>query len=193
MSEHAAPDDPATVARLYDFLAQCLEDPRGLQQATPPADPVAALEQLLDATGLDGPRDTLRAWRAAETDRLGSLVREHTRLFGAAEGAPRLPLRASHWAEAQDPRWDPANTRRFYRSHGYDLEAPSDAPDDLRRELQFMALLLREGKHEAEARFRKTHFRPWFVSFLEKAREEARHPFYQTTLGLVDLCTKEDE
>lgn len=190
MNEPLPAADPTTVAQIYRFLALCLEDPR----ACPAPDaPVAAMERLLDATGLDAQRDALRAWRDAEPDLRGSLAREHDRLFGAGEGPARLPLRASDWADPRDPRWDPTNTRRFYRSHGYDLSPTADPPDDLRRELELMALLTREGKHDAEARFRKIHFRPWFESFLEKAREASSHPFYQTTFGLVDVCTKEGE
>ena len=83
-------------------------------------------------------------------------------------------------------------TRDFYRQHGYDLASEAEPADHLSLELDFLAALTAEGKHEAEELFLRTLFRPWFEQFQEKCMKEARHPFFQVSIRLIDFFTKEE-
>lgn len=70
------------------------------------------------------------------------------------------------------------NVRKFYHSAGYDLGQGADQlPDHLAVELEFMALLARDGEDEQLKKFRQIHLLPFLAKILPIIERSIR-PIY---------------
>ena len=181
----------AAVSAVYSLLALTMRYPDAAFSAT---DIFNALETLLTELAWTDDLKAFRAWRRQPIDHLDDLRTEHTRLFINAVPRRTVPPYASVYLDGNGALCGRTTerTRDFYRQHGYDLASETEPADHLSLELDFLAALTAEGKHEAEELFLRTLFRPWFEPFLEKSMKEARHPFFQVSIRLIDFFTKEE-
>jgi TorA maturation chaperone TorD len=74
---------------------------------------------------------------------------------------------------------------RFYEAAGYGLgEKPEQLPDHIAVELEFMALLARDGKGELLEEFRENHLLPFLQHIVPRIVECGR-PFYAIVAKLI--------
>jgi len=181
-----------TLSSLYSFLALTMRypDPAFCNDSL-----FYALESLL--ASLDWQRELaeIRAWRAQTPDPLDELRTEYTRLFITASPRTTIPPYASVYLDGDGTLHGRTTerTRDFYRERGFDLADDSEPADHIRFELDFLAALAAEARFDDEDLFLQTLFRPWFVRFQEKYLQEARHPFYNVSIQLIDFFTKEEQ
>lgn len=122
---------------------------------------------------------------------LEELQVEHTRLFITGVPAVIAPPYASIYMD--DIMLGPTaeRTRQFYLEHGFALN-DNDFPDSLVAELEFVAVLEQNEEGGAEP-FLAELFRPWFALFKAQLLQGTTHPYYLTTVKLIDFFTRSDE
>lgn len=182
----------ATLSALYAFLALTMRYP---DPSFCDAFFVDTLETLLASLDWTDELAAIRAWRQQTPDLLDDLRTAYTGLFITAAPGRTAPPYASVYVDGDGTMYGRTTerTRDFYREHGYDLSTETEPADHLQFELDFLAALAGEAKFDEEALFLRTLFRPWFVLFLEKSMQEARHPFYRVSIRLIDFFTKEEQ
>ncbi len=190
--EDASVTEAATLSTIYSFLALTMRYP----------DPTFCnshffdtLESLLASLDWQDELTALRQWRTQSIDLIDDLRTEYTRLFISASPRTTVPPYASVYLDGDGSLNGKTTekTRDFYRERGYDLACDTEPADHISFELDFLAALAGEAKHEDEELFLQTLFRPWFELFLEKSIKEARHPFFEVSIQLIDFFTKEEQ
>lgn len=190
--EDAPATEAATLSTLYSFLALTMRYP----------DPAFCnnhffdtLESLLASLDWQEELAALRQWRLQTLDHLDDLRTEYTRLFITAPPGKTIPPYASVYLDGDGSLHGRTTerTRDFYRERGYDLADSTEPADHISFELDFLAALAGEARHDDEELFLRTLFRPWFERFQEKSIQEARHPFFKVSIQLIDFFTKEEQ
>jgi putative dimethyl sulfoxide reductase chaperone len=190
--EDAPATEAATLSTLYSFLALTMRYP----------DPAfcndqyfETLESLLASLDWQEELAALRQWRSQPIDHLDDLRTEYTRLFITAAPGKTIPPYASVYLDGDRSLngRTTERTRDFYRERGYDLADSTEPADHISFELDFLAALAGEARHDDEELFLRTLFRPWFERFQEKSIQEARHPFFKVSIQLIDFFTKEEQ
>lgn len=190
--EDAPATEDETLQNVYTFLALTMRYP----------DPVfcndtffTTMDSLLASMGWQKELSAFRQWREETVDPVDELRTEYTRLF--INSAPRKTVHpyASVYLDGDNclQGRTTERTRDFYRQQGYDLTGTSEPADHISIELDFLAALAGEGRHEDLELFLHTLFRPWFQRFQEKLTQEARHPFFKVSIQLIDFFTKEEQ
>lgn len=78
--------------------------------------------------------------------------------------------------------------REFYRHHGLQVHNWREMPDDhLCNELEFVALMLEQGKLQAALGFMQQHLMQWVPALAQRVAERAHTSFY-ATLALITLA-----
>lgn len=184
--------EAATLSALYSFLALTMRYP----------DPAFCNDQFLDTmesllVSLDWQKELVdfQQWREQPLDHLDDLRTEYTRLFITAAPRTTIPPYASVYIDGDGSLQGPTTerTRNFYREKGYDLADTTEPADHITFELDFLAALAGEARHDDEELFLQTLFRPWFERFQEQSIQEARHPFFKASIQLIDFFTKEEQ
>lgn len=181
-----------TLRDVYTFLALTMRYP----------DPVfcndtffATMDSLLASLGWQAELNAFRQWREKTADPVDEIRTEYTRLF--INSAPRTTVHpyASIYLDGDNclQGRTTERTRDFYRQQGYDLTETTEPADHISIELDFLAALAGEGRHDDQELFLRTLFRPWFQRFQEKVTQEARHPFFKVSIQLIDFFTKEEQ
>ena len=180
------------VSSLYALLALTMRYPDPSFCNTQLLD---TLESLLESLEWQEALTDYREWRKATPDFLNDLRTEYTRLFITASPRTTIPPYASIYIDGSGILCGPTTerTRDFYREYGYDLADTTELADHISIELDFLAAVTAEGQAEAEEQFLQTLFRPWFERFQQSSIKEARHPFYQVSIQLIDFFTKEEQ
>ena len=190
--EDASVTEAATLSTIYSFLALTMRYP----------DPTFCnshffdtLESLLASLDWQDELIALHQWRTQSIDLLDDLRTEYTRLFINASPRTTVPPYASVYLDGDGSLHGRTTekTRDFYRERGYDLAGDTEPADHISFELDFLAALAGEAKHEDEELFLQTLFRPWFERFQERSIKEARHPFFKVSIQLIDFFTKEEQ
>ncbi len=190
--EDASVTEAATLSTIYSFLALTMRYP----------DPTFCnshffdtLESLLASLDWQDELTAIRQWRTQSIDLIDDLRTEYTRLFINASPRTTVPPYASIYLDGDGSLngRTTEKTRDFYRERGYDLVSDTEPADHISFELDFLAALAGEAKHEDEELFLQTLFRPWFELFQEKSIKEARHPFFKVSIQLIDFFTKEEQ
>jgi TorA maturation chaperone TorD len=190
--EDASATEAATLSSLYSLCALTMRYP----------DPAFCNDQLLDVmdsllASLDWQpeQEAFRAWRQQTGDVLDDLRTEYTRLFITSAPRTTLPPYASVYVDGDGTLYGRTTerTRDFYRERGFDLADDTEPADHIRFELEFLAALAGEARFDDEELFLRTLFRPWFERFQKEWTKEARHPFYQVSIQLIDFFTKEEQ
>ncbi len=190
--EDAPATEAATLSTLYSFLALTMRYP----------DPAFCndhffdtLESLLASLDWQTELAEFHQWRMQPLDLLDDLRTEYTRLFINAAPRTAIPPYASVYVDGDGSLngRTTERTRNFYRERGYDLAETTEPADHISFELDFLAALAGEARHEDEELFLQTLFRPWFERFQEKSIQEARHPFFKVSIQLIDFFTKEEQ
>ena len=189
---NAPAGEDATLSAIYSLLALTMRYPAAASCNDQLFD---TLESLLASLDWSGERAALQDWRRRSVDPLDELRTAYTRLFINAVPRVTAPPYASVYLDGSGTLQGPTTerTRDFYRAHGYDLASESEPADHLALELDFLAALTGEGRHQAEEIFLRTLFRPWFIRFKERCMQEVRHPFYTVSIQLIDFFTKEEQ
>ena len=181
-----------TLSSIYSFLALTIRYP---DATFCNAQLLDTIESLLESLHWQADLTEFRQWRQQTPAYLDDLRTEYTRLFITSIPGTTFPLYASVYldgARTLNGRTT-ERTRNFYREHGYDLVDETEPADHLSLELDFLAALAGEAKHDDADRFLRTLFRPWFERFQEKSLKEARHPYFKVSLQLIDFFTKEEQ
>jgi len=179
------------MAEIYRFLARSMQYPSADWMQ---ADYFSALDAFLAEFGWDAEARTLRRSISGSFDWLEPLQVEHTRLFVNAIPTVVSPPYGSVYLSADGMLYGPSaeKAKAFYREQGFDLAGEADIPDHISFELEFLALLVEEGKSREEELFLQKHFRPWFPKFKARVLQEGRHPFYGVLVNLIDFFTREE-
>ena len=190
--EDISATEAQTLSSLYAFLALTMRYPDSTFCNNLLLD---TFESLLESLHWQAELKEFRQWRQQTPAFLDDLKTAYTRLFITSIPGTTIPPYASVYldgARTMNGRTT-ERTRDFYREHGYELTNETEPADHLSFELDFLAALAGEAKLDAEDRFLRTLFRPWFERFLEKSLKEARHPFFKVSLQLIDFFTKEEQ
>ena len=179
------------MADVYRFLALSMRYP---DPAWIDGNYLSVLYTFLEELGWQEELQALRSIFADGSAWLEPLQIEHTRLFVNAAPAVIAPPYGSVYLSDDGKLYGPSAVRakQFYRERGYELTGEFDIPDHLTFELEFLALLARDGNTEDEERFLREHFRPWFPRFRSRVLENGRHPFYRVLVNLMDFFTREE-
>ena len=180
------------LADVYVFLALTMRYPDTSFLAE---DFLDVFEELLDSFDMLSEQEEIRTCRQQDSNLVDTLQVEYTRLFINAIPHIVVPPYGSFYLDG-DHTLQGKSTRRardFYRQYGYDIADTSEPADHIRFELEFLAALTRDNELEAEEQFLKTIFRPWFSSFYKRVLDDKGHPFYQVSLKLIDIFTKEEQ
>ncbi len=190
--EDASATEASTLSTIYSFLALTMRYPDPAFCNGPLLD---TLESLLASLDWQQELAEFRQWRLETPDHLDDLRTEYTRLFINAAPRSTIPPYASVYLDGDRCLYGRTTekTRDFYRESGYDLADESEPADHISHELDFLAALTGEARHDDEELFLQTLFRPWFERFQEKSMKEARHPFYKASIQLIDFFTKEEQ
>ncbi len=185
--------ETAKLADVYTLLAQLMRYPEDTANV---ALLVQAQLELVLALDWHEEAGMLQYWRAQCQDLPSDLRIEYTRLFiTAATRCSTVPPYASVHADSEALLQGRTTERihDFYRSCGYELASVAEPADHIWLQLDFLAALVREGRHAEEEQFLASLFRPWFVTFKEKCFQATAHPVYRVTLTLIDFFTKEEQ
>lgn len=190
--EDVSATQAGTLSSLYSFLALTMRYPAPGFCNDAFFD---ALESLLASLDWQKELAEIRAWRTQTPDPLDDLRTEYTRLFITAAPRTTIPPYASVYLDGDGSLQGRTTerTRDFYRERGFDLADDSEPADHIQFELDFLAALAAESRFDDEDLFLQTLFRPWFERFQEKYLQEARHPFYNVSIQLIDFFTKEEQ
>lgn len=185
-------DDAAALGALYSFLALTMRYPQA-EYCSP--DMLDMLETLSESLDWQEELGQLRDWRNTCPSLLDDLQIEYTRLFINAVPHTPAPPYASVYMDGDGTLQGRTTEkiRDFYRERGFDVASEAEPADHISQQLSFLAALAAEGRDEDEALFLKTLFRPWFVRFKGRCAEETRHPFFRTSIRLIDIFTKEEQ
>lgn len=180
-----------SLAEIYGFLALTMRYPDSSLHDDAFFD---ALEKLLDALDLAKERDEIHNWRTQDNQRIDTLQVEYTRLF--INGIPHLiaPPYGSFYLDGDRNLQGKSTerTRDFYRQFGYDITDTTEPADHIRIELEFLSALVRDNQLDAEENFLHTILRPWYKSFSTKVTEADAHPFYTTSLQIINFFITND-
>ncbi|MGI6638497.1 MAG: TorD/DmsD family molecular chaperone [Desulfobulbus sp.] len=185
--------ETAKLADVYTLLAQLMRYPEDTANV---ALLVQAQLELVLALDWHEEAEMLQYWHAQCQDLPSDLRIEYTRLFiTAATCRSTVPPYASVHADSEALLQGRTTERihDFYRSCGYELASVAEPADHIWLQLDFLAALVREGRHAEEEQFLASLFRPWFVTFKEKCFQATAHPVYRVTLILIDFFTKEEQ
>lgn len=190
--EDVSANHAATLRSLYSVLALTVRYPAPDFMGDQLFD---SLEALLSSLKWEKELDLLRNWLAGSPDPVDELRTAYTGLFITSAPRTTIPPYASIYMDGDGTLQGRTTelTRDYYRQQGFDLADESEPADHLATELDFLAALAGEARFEEEARFLRTLFRPWFARFYEQFMREARHPFYQVSIQLIDFFTKEEQ
>ena len=196
MNSHSETEDndiqTQPLADVYVFLALTMRYPDTSFLAE---DFFDVFEELLGSFDMSSEQEEIRTCRQQDNNLVDTLQVEYTRLFINAIPHIIAPPYGSFYLDG-DHTLQGKSTRRardFYRQYGYDIADTSEPADHIRFELEFLAALTRDNELEAEEQFLKTIFRPWFISFYKRVLDDKGHPFYQVSLKLIDMFTKEEQ
>jgi TorA maturation chaperone TorD len=108
------------------------------------------------------------------------LLREHTRLFFAPEGAPCAPWQSVHGEEPTIMGASHHSALAWYRSAGMEPAVENEPADHVGLLLSFYAKLVDEATDPATiALFREEHL-AWVPQYCETLERQARLPLLQT-------------
>jgi len=188
----AETDTNVLLSELYRFLGCSLAYPRALWLDRPYLDGLAG---LLDSLECGEELTEIRNQSTDLPELLESLQIEYTRLFINSVPETIAPPYGSVYrrGEGMLNSISTEKTRQFYRQQGFDLASSTDLADYLPLQLEFLALLLEEGRQDTAEEFLIVHFRPWFAVFRDRVRQGALLPFYRILVELIDFFTKEEE
>ena len=184
------PDTANDIARIYRFLAQCMQYP---DKEWMGEDFFNVLYTLLGTLGAVDDGVAIKQSIDSSEDFLEDLQVEYTRLF--INGVPHViapPYGSVYMDKALQGKFA-GDTLAFYRKKGFNMEDDADLPDNLIHELEFLSLLAKEGDFAGEEEFLKKLFRPWYDRFHPKVTEGAHHPYYKVIVQLIDFFTKEED
>ncbi len=178
------------IARVYRFLAQCMEYPDSEWMNEDFLNVLYSLLGTLDAVE-EGV--SIKTEIDKSDDFIEDLQVEYTRLF--INGAPHViaPPYASVYMDQSLQGTFAGDTLAFYRKKGFGMNADADLPDHLLHELEFLSLLAEEKDFAGEEEFLKKLFRPWYNKFYPAVTNGAHHPFYRVVVQLIDFFTKEED
>lgn len=185
-------EESATLAGIYNFLAQAMRYPDSHLYAADYPDTLMVLLELLHR---DQEKKELAAWKAGDGDRLEELQVEYTRLFiNSGQGPTPAPPYASVYLDGGMLQGGSTEQlAALYRQQGFEPDGNGEPVDHLSFQLQFLALLTARDRHDgSEEKFLADFFRPWFQLFYTKVLENTRHPFYRVSVQLIDFLTKEE-
>jgi len=117
--------------------------------------------------------------------RLNALWEHYIPLFetGAVEASPYASVYAGEGLVLGKEAF---NVRQFYSSCGYVMgEKSGELPDHIAVELEFCALLARNGQVEALKEFQDKHLRPFLNSILPGIKNSHR-PFYSEVAAILE-------
>ncbi|MFA7383527.1 MAG: molecular chaperone TorD family protein [Desulfurivibrionaceae bacterium] len=179
------------MAEIYRFLARSLRYP---DSSWLQAEYFSVLDAFLVGLGWDTEAAYLRRSISESVDWLETMQVEYTRLFVNAVPGVLAPPYGSVYLSDDGMLYGPSaeKTKLFYHEQGFDLVGEADIPDHLTFELEFLALLVEEGKSDEEELFLSRHFRPWFPKFQARVVCETHHHFYRVLVNLIDFFTREE-
>ncbi|MEN8200368.1 MAG: molecular chaperone TorD family protein [Thermodesulfobacteriota bacterium] len=186
-----AKSEPAEdIARVYRFLAQCMQypDAEWMNDSF-----FQVFYNLLGTLGAVDEGVEIKKSIDRSEDPLEDLQVEYTRLF--INGVPHVvaPPYGSVYIDKSLQGKFAGDTLAFYHEKGFGMEDDADLPDHLIHELEFLSLLAEEEDFGGEEEFLKKLFRPWYGIFLSRVEEGAHHPFYRVVVQLIDFFTKEED
>jgi len=187
-SEHSAPSED--IARVYRFLAQCMQYPDAEWMNQEFLNVLYNFLGSLEA--VDEGVEIKKEIDNAE-DFLEDLQVEYTRLFINAAPHVVAPPYGSVYIDKALQGTFAGKTLTFYRDKGFGMEEDADFPDHLTHELEFLSLLAEELDFAGEEEFLKKLFRPWYGIFQARVTEGAHHPYYRVIVQLIDFFTKEED
>jgi len=186
-----SPTDPAQdIARVYRFLAQCMQYPDAEWTND---DFFKVLYNLLGTLGAVDDGVEIKKEIDKADDFLEDLQVEYTRLF--INGMPHViaPPFGSVYMDQSLQGAFAGDTLAFYKTKGFGMEEDADLPDHIIHELEFLSLLAEENDFAGEEEFLKKLFHPWFRKFLIRVTDGAHHPYYRVVVQLIDFFTKEED
>ena len=150
---------------------------------------------ILREAGLGKEADSLTDLINPNPDYLENLQVEYTRLFINAVPGTVAPPFGSIYLDNDRSLYGPSTVKvkDFYRQHGFEIKNPAAIPDELSLELEFLGLLVSQGKAEDEEKFLALYFRPWFKKFSQVVISETSEPFYRAVVCLIDFFTTKEE
>jgi TorA maturation chaperone TorD len=178
------------IATIYRFCAQSMHYPSGEWFCEKY---LSALSELLRSLGAGEELDTLQQAINADANSLETLQVEYTRLF--ITGVPHVaapPYASVYLDKTLKGRFSEEITG-YYHKAGYTLNDHVDLPDNIIHQLEFLSLLVEDGKTAMAEEFIRRFIWPWFPIFSSRVKEEAKHPFYPVIISIIDFFTKEEE
>ena len=176
---------------VYRFLAQSMRypEPSWFNEAY-----FSVLFSLLTELGWDSELQELRTAQQDVSGFINKLCVDHTRLFINAVPHVLAPPYGSVYLSAEGTLYGPSTdlTKNCYREKGVELASLSEIPDHIVCELDFLAMLVEQGRIEDEQEFLRTLFRPWFVIFRDIVANQSQLPFYPVIVKLIDFFTDDE-
>ncbi|WP_206811888.1 TorD/DmsD family molecular chaperone [Paradesulfitobacterium ferrireducens] len=116
--------------------------------------------------------------------RLNTLWEHYIPLFetGKVEASPYASVHLNR--EKQVLGTESMAVKSFYEKAGYAIESNGELPDHLAVELEFAALLARDGQEEYLAEFKKVHLLPFLSVILPLIRNSGR-PVYAAAAAIL--------
>ncbi len=185
-------DQSDRLGEIYTFLAECMRYPEDAQHTTLLVETLVAFAHDL---GWEKEEEGLKVWLATCPDIFHDLRIEYTRLFITAARGCLVPPYASVYMKGEGylNGHTTGRIRDFYRSQGFDISSEVEPADHLFLQLDFLAALTHERRHDEEEQFLLTIFRPWFTRFHSQCLQMTTHPFYRAVCMLIDFFTKEEQ
>ncbi len=177
---------------VYHFLAQAMEYPEAHWLNN---DFLSLLDTFFVELEAEDVQLDILSWLNKSNGYLEDLKVEHTHLFINSPSGVVAPPYASVYLESNPSLYGRSaeKVKQTYRQNGFALNLPSDIPDSICCELEFLAALKQEGRSEQEEEFLASHFRTWFPAFRDKVVSEAKLPFYPAIVSLIDFFTQEEK
>jgi len=118
--------------------------------------------------------------------RLNALWEHYVPLFetGAVEASPYASVYSGEDGLVLGK--EAFSVQQFYANCGYAMGESGELPDHLAAELEFCALLARNGQDEALNDFEKRHLTPFLKSILPRIKDSYR-PFYSEIATILEV------
>lgn len=119
---------------------------------------------------------------------------EYTKMFiNSSNGALPAPPYGSFYLNRTLAGKYTEDVKNYYRLNGFEFTAQGDFPDHIAYELEFLSVLVKNGKIKEEQEFIKKYFRIWFPEFKNIVITSSILPFYPIVMELIDLITTEED